>query len=100
MQVRTTIVPRKEEVESSRVKISSKRAEQQNEEPSGTADVSTSHPETAVDPVATAESAPSDTIVNDEYGGDFTDEEVDVDAEVCTVCQLRLIILIYLLGDR
>ena len=32
---------------------------------------------------APAESAPSDTVVNDdEFAGDFTDEEVDVDAEV------------------
>ena len=36
------------------------------------------------EPIASAaEPAPSETVVNDdEFGGDFTDDEVDVDAEV------------------
>ncbi len=70
------------------LRLSAKRSGQQSDEPPATPELPSSHPMgkegDVTEPAPIAESAPSDTIVNDEFGEDFTDDEVDVDAEVCT----------------
>ncbi|KAJ3559621.1 hypothetical protein NM688_g224 [Phlebia brevispora] len=68
------------------LRLSAKKAGQSNEESAGVHDDSSARGEDKGDAEtiesAPADSARSDTAVNDEFAADFTDEDVDVDAEV------------------
>lgn len=69
------------------LRLSAKRSGQQSDESPAASELPSSHSEgkegDATEPGPIVESAPSDTIVNEDFGEDFTDDEVDVDAEVC-----------------